>query len=64
MFISTALSLAATASLAFGAAAANLVPGKAFDRLAIIYLENTDYDKAYGDCKFETDAAYAPTAKG
>lgn len=51
MFISSALSLAATASLALGAAAANVVPGKAFDRMAIIYLENTDYDKAYGDCK-------------
>ncbi|KAK8172121.1 phosphoesterase family-domain-containing protein [Phyllosticta citrichinensis] len=25
------------------------VPGKAFDRIAIIWLENTDYDKAVGD---------------
>lgn len=25
------------------------VKGKAFDRLAIIWLENTDYDLAYGD---------------
>ncbi|KAK8254111.1 phosphoesterase-like protein [Phyllosticta capitalensis] len=25
------------------------VPGKAFDRIAIIWLENTDYDKAIGD---------------
>ena len=27
------------------------VKGKAFDRFAIIYLENTDYDKAMGDRK-------------
>ncbi|KAF2089184.1 phosphoesterase-domain-containing protein [Saccharata proteae CBS 121410] len=26
-----------------------MVPGKAFDRIAIIWLENTDYDKAIGD---------------
>lgn len=27
------------------------VPGRAFDRIAIIWLENTDYDKAVGDRK-------------
>lgn len=27
------------------------VKGKAFDRIAIIWLENTDYDKAIGDRK-------------
>lgn len=28
------------------------VKGKAFDRIAIIWLENTDYDKAIGDRKY------------
>lgn len=28
------------------------VKGKAFDRIAIIWLENTDYDKAEGDREF------------
>lgn len=28
------------------------VPGKAFDRIAIIWLENTDYSMAIGDRKF------------
>lgn len=42
-------------SLAFAglAAAATVplsnVPGKAFDRIAIIYHENQNFDKAYGD---------------
>jgi hypothetical protein len=31
--------------------ASKLVKGKAFDRLAIIWLENTDYDLAAGDRK-------------
>ncbi|ORY08718.1 phosphoesterase family-domain-containing protein [Clohesyomyces aquaticus] len=33
----------------YGAAAKSSVKGKAFDRLAIIWLENTDYDLAAGD---------------
>lgn len=28
------------------------IGGKAFDRIAIIWLENTDYDKAIGDRMF------------
>ena len=28
---------------------ASFVPGKVFDRIAIIWLENTDYSKAVGD---------------
>ena len=45
----------ATAAAAVVAAAsaapgkAKKVPGKAFDRIAIVYFENTDFDKAIGD---------------
>lgn len=51
MLLSTATIFASIASTVAGAAASSLVPGKAFDRLAVIFLENTDYDKAYGDRK-------------
>lgn len=33
------------------------VKGKAFDRIAIIWLENTDYDLAIGDREFESIAS-------
>lgn len=36
-------------SLLAGGSAAEWVKGKAFDRIAIIWLENTDYDLAIGD---------------
>lgn len=48
----------ATASVAAAQATAKTssptsnVKGKAFDRIAIIWLENTDYDLAIGDRKF------------
>jgi hypothetical protein len=37
------------------------VPGKAFDRFAIIWLENTDYDKAVGDRMFSSSTPSAAT---
>ncbi|KAH7405814.1 phosphoesterase family-domain-containing protein [Phaeosphaeria sp. MPI-PUGE-AT-0046c] len=45
MFCWLALSLSALA----GVSSAQWVKGKAFDRMAIIWLENTDYDLAAGD---------------
>lgn len=41
--------LVAVAGIAF--ASSQTVPGKAFDRLAIIYFENQNYAKADGDRK-------------
>lgn len=41
--------LLALALLATQGLAKDLVKGKAFDRIAIIWLENTDYDLAIGD---------------
>jgi acid phosphatase len=34
------------------------VKGKVFDRLAVIWLENTDYDLAAGDRKFHPHVAH------
>ena len=41
--------VAAAAATAKSSSPVSNVPGKAFDRLAIIWLENTDYDLAAGD---------------
>lgn len=39
------------------------VKGKAFDRIAIVWLENTDYDKAVGDRKLHISRFCFPTMK-
>jgi hypothetical protein len=55
--VSTEYTSTATRNVAAAAATANTrsptsnVKGKAFDRLAIVWLENTDYDLAAGDRK-------------
>ena len=41
--------VAAAAATAKTSSPTSHVKGKAFDRIAIIYFENTDYDKAIGD---------------
>ena len=41
--------VAAAAATAKTSSPTSHVPGKAFDRIAIIWLENTDYDMAAGD---------------
>jgi len=41
--------VAAAAATAPSRSPTSKVKGKAFDRIAIIWLENTDYDKAAGD---------------
>lgn len=51
MHLATATLLAVVGQVAAGTVATSNVPGKAFDRIAIIFFENQDYDKAYGDCK-------------
>ena len=33
------------------------VPGTVFDRIAIVYFENTDFDKAIGDREFHTHSS-------
>ena len=57
-----------TAAVAAAAATAKTesptshVPGKAFDRIAIIWLENTDYTMAVGDRKpFKGNHIYLPS---
>ena len=42
------LSIAVAGAL-LGVASADIVKGKAFDRVVIIWNENTDFDKAQGD---------------
>lgn len=51
MLLATATLLAAIGQVAAGTVATSNIPGKAFDRIAIIFFENQDYDKSYGDCK-------------
>jgi hypothetical protein len=60
LFIATALAqntataasdVAQAAATAKTSSPASNVKGKAFDRFAVIWLENTDYDKAAGDRK-------------
>lgn len=43
--------VAAAAATAVTHSPTSNVKGKAFDRIAIVWLENTDYDKAVGDRK-------------
>lgn len=45
----SASDVAAAAATAKSQSPRSFVPGRAFDRIAIIWLENTDYDKAIGD---------------
>ncbi|KAF2436728.1 phosphoesterase-domain-containing protein [Tothia fuscella] len=45
--------VAAAAATAKSSSPVSYVKGKAFDRIAIIWLENTDYDKAVGDPNLE-----------
>jgi acid phosphatase len=47
--------VAAAAATAKTSSPTSHVPGKAFDRIAIIWLENTDYDKSVGDRKCTCD---------
>ncbi|KAL1645417.1 hypothetical protein SLS58_003724 [Diplodia intermedia] len=49
MLARLAITFLAFLALCDAAASSTLVKGKAFDRIAIIWLENTDYDKAIGD---------------
>ena len=44
--------VAAAAATAKSSSPTSNVKGKVFDRLAIIWLENTDYDLAAGDRKY------------
>jgi acid phosphatase len=48
-----AADVAAAAATAKTLSPVSHVKGKAFDRIAIIWLENTDYDVAKGDGKIE-----------
>ncbi|ODA78304.1 hypothetical protein RJ55_05685 [Drechmeria coniospora] len=48
-----AADVAAAAATAKTSSPTSHVKGKAFDRLAIIYFENQNYDKSYGDPNFE-----------
>lgn len=41
--------LAGIQLLTGAAASGSIVSGKAFDRIAIFFFENQDYDKSYGD---------------
>lgn len=50
MLVTATALLAAVSQVAAGTVATSSVPGKAFDRIAIIFFENQDYDKSYGDC--------------
>jgi hypothetical protein len=52
MLPAAAAILAIISQVAAGTVATSNVPGKAFDRIAIIYFENQDYDKSYGDCMY------------
>jgi acid phosphatase len=44
--------VAAAAATAKTSSPTSKVKGKAFDRIAIIYFENENYEKAFGDRKF------------
>jgi hypothetical protein len=46
--------VAAAAATAKSSSPVSYVKGKAFDRIAIIWLENTDYDKAVGDREYSS----------
>lgn len=46
--------VAAAAATALTSSPTSHVKGKAFDRIAIIYFENQNYDKAYGDRTYPT----------
>lgn len=46
-------SVAAAAATAKTSSPTSCVKGKAFDRIAIIYFENTNYEKAIGDGEFQ-----------
>jgi acid phosphatase len=52
MLPAAAAILAIISQVAAGTVATSNAPGKAFDRIAIIYFENQDYDKSYGDCMY------------
>ena len=45
----SAAAVASAAATALTTSPTSHVPGKAFDRFVVIWLENTDYDKAVGD---------------
>jgi hypothetical protein len=49
------LDVAQAAATAKTASPTTNVKGKAFDRFAVIWLENTDYDKAAGDREFPSN---------
>lgn len=44
--------VAAAAATAVTSSPTSSVKGKAFDRFVVVWLENTDYDKAVGDREF------------
>jgi acid phosphatase len=44
--------VAAAAATAKTSSPTSKVKGKAFDRIAIVYFENENYEKAFGDRKF------------
>lgn len=46
--------VAAAAATAKTSSPTSHVPGKAFDRLVIVYFENQDYDKSIGDRKLSS----------
>ena len=56
-----AAGVAAAAATAVTNSPTSSVAGKAFDRIAIIWLENTDYAKAVGDRTHYTPRPFIPT---